>query len=161
MILAGVKKTSDKEVEEILAKKLSAKAFAKVLGIQPQTLTKAQSDGALVLPDDGFYVFGPALRAYLQWKDRSKSSVRAEDDSKIRKMKIRQMELEEAEKKGRLILFPAYREWVLVKIGRLAAMLMSLPARFTRDLGERKRLQKMISDIFDQFHKEIKSSQPS
>ena len=159
--MVGVKKTSDKEVEELLGKKLSLTAFAKVVGVPPQFITKAQNDGALALPDDGYFVFGPALRAWQQWKDRSKSSVRAEDDSKIRKMKIRQMELEEAEKRGELVPFPAYREWSLSKIGRLAAIIASLPPRYTRDMPERKRLQKLIEEVFDQFHKELQNNKPS
>ena len=159
--MAGPKKTPDAVIDGILSAKVSATAAAKLIGVPPVSLVKVQNEGLIKPEVDGFYVVGKFLRDWIAYMKLSKSSVRADDDSKIRKMKIRAMELEEAEKKGELIIFPDYREWNLSKVGRLAAMLASLPSRYTRDLPERKRLQKMIEDIFDQFHKELSSKKPS
>ena len=154
--MAPLKKTSDKEVEELLNKKLSLTAFAKVVGAQPQFITRAQNDGVLILPDDGYFVFGPALRAWQQWKDRSKSNVRAEDDSKIRKLRIQEMELEQAERSAELVPFMLIKEYIMEKIGKLNGDYQSLPARVTRDMALRKEIQKQITLIHKRFESNLK-----
>ena len=154
--IGSKKKTSDEDVEELLGRKISQGAAAKIVGVPVARISQVKHEAMLVQDADGYFILGDFIRNWIKYLNVSKSAARAEDDAAIRKLKIETLQAEAAERKGTMAPRRELLDLVYDREARLAAAYHGLPGRFTRDVKDRQRLLKMISDIEKKFHREIK-----
>ena len=154
--IGSKKKTSDEDVEELLSRKISQGAAAKIVGVPTARISQVKHEAMLVQDADGYFILGDFIRNWIKYINVSKSAARAEDDAAIRKLKIETLQAEAAERKGTMAPQRETLNWVLDRESRLNAAYLGVPGRFTRDVKDRQRLLKMFSEIQEKFHREIK-----
>ena len=156
--MAGApKKIPDEVIDNLISTEISQVAAAKLIGAPASMISKVQNEGFLKpTGKGGLYIVGDFIRDWIKYLQASKSAVRAEDDSKIRKLRIQEMELEQAERSAELVPFMLIKEYIMEKIGKLNGDYQSLPARVTRDMALRKEIQKQITLIHKRFESNLK-----
>lgn len=92
-----------------------------------------------------------AVRGYIRFlKEDERRSSKSASASRVQDSRAREIDLKVAEREGRLIDVVEHRELFAEVFGTLKAGLAGVPARVTRDMDHRRRLETEIDDILRQ-----------
>lgn len=92
-----------------------------------------------------------AVRGYIRFlKDENRRSSKSASASRVQDSRAREIDLKVAEREGRLIDVVEHRDIFAEVFGTLKAGLAGVPARVTRDMEHRRRLETEIDDILRQ-----------
>jgi hypothetical protein len=147
---------SKQELENQLTQKISRGQAARLLNLTRARISQAEHEGIITADTDGKFILEKLVHDWLHYVDSRKDESRIADEKRIRQLKIEALEREEGIANKTLVPRRATLDWVYDREARLAAAYHGLPGRFTRDVKERQRLLKMISDVEKKFHREIK-----
>jgi len=141
-----MKRTTTIDEAQLMDVTVSRATLARFLHTSRPTISRMEKDG-LLHPKGDKYVLHEAVA---DWK-ASNNAARLADDATIRQLKIEAMQRKADEDAGRLIPADKAKEWDMVNVGKLAATIKSIPARYTRDLKDRKRLGAMYDEAITEF----------
>lgn len=127
---------------------VTASALAQHLGVSRQYVARLADEQTIVRQDDGLFDQDAARLAYLNWlRSPERRSARSAADSKFTEAKTTLLEIRMQEKLGKLVPVEVLEDSVDIIVGMYRTELVSLPARFTRDVRERHRLEGLIREL--------------
>ena len=127
---------------------VSASALARHLGVTRQYVTRLADEGTIARQGDGLFHQDAARLAYLNWlRSPERRSARSEADAKFLAAKTALLEVRMMEKLGSLVPVELLDEMIDSIVGMYRTELAMLPARFTRDVRERHRLEALVRDL--------------
>lgn len=92
-----------------------------------------------------------AVRGYISFlKDEARRSSKSASASRVQDARAREIELKTAEREGRLMDVEEVREIVADWGGTLRTGLSSIPARLSRDMAFRRKIETEIDDVLRQ-----------
>jgi phage terminase Nu1 subunit (DNA packaging protein) len=122
-------------------------ALSKHLGVSRQYVEKLARDGVIERRPEGFDQDQARLQ-YLAWlRDPHRRSARAEADAELRRLKTLALQLKIEQEQGQLVEHSAMTEIIDEICGLVRSELAGLPARLTRDLQERRRIERAVDEI--------------
>lgn len=95
-----------------------------------------------------------ALRAAA---DDKKTTAHSSAVADLAATKARIAKMKEAQMRGELVNEAALLERVAGQLAKLGARLAAIPATFTRNLEERRRLEKLINEVRNDFARELQA----
>lgn len=122
---------------------------AAVLMITKQRLGQLQAMGYIPRSQvRGHVSLVGAVQGYIKFlKDEERKSSKVAAESRVRDARARELELRIAEREGRLVDINDVIAFETDVLGQLRAHLASLPARVTRDLEMREKIDRELNDI--------------
>ncbi len=136
---------------QFLNQKISGAMAARLLGITRARISQCEHEGIIHADSDGLFILKKLVTDWIEYQTSRKDERRLADDARIRQLKIEKLERDEAIAKKLLVPFPEYKEWSLKNVAPLMAEYTGLPSSFTRDIGERRRLDEHIRKIHTRF----------
>ena len=136
---------------QFLNQKLSRATAARLLDITRARISQCEHEGIIHADADGCFVLKNLIADWIEYQSNRKDDRRVADDARIRELKIRQLEIAEAEKTKLLVPFLVLKEWFLKNVAPLMVEYSGLPTSYTRDIDERKRLDGYIRKINARF----------
>lgn len=140
---------SDAAQAEAPAKGLiGAEQAARIIRVTPRRLQQLVADGYIKKTGRGQYSPIQVVHGYLDFKEEQiKQASRSADESELRRARIRQIEIQTAQLEGDLI--PAAEATAILDevIGIIRSGLAGMPARLTRDLDLRDKLEDGIDGV--------------
>lgn len=150
-----VKRIARKHDDEFLNRPISRVTAGKLLNVTPARISQLERTGTIQAGSNGKFIPTKLVADYFRYIEQRKSSARIADDAVIRKLKIEAMERKAEQDAGEWVPMAKVKQWDLELAGKLHGDYTSLPARFTRDVKDRRRLQAMVDDIHTKFCKSI------
>lgn len=126
------------------ANTITAEVAAKLIRLKERRFYQLVSEGWIKKP----YTVVSVVHGYLDFKeDAEKRAQLKAADNEVRRARAREIELRTAKSERELV--PAEEADALVQmiVGQITAKLQGLPARYTRDVTERNRLETLVDDI--------------
>lgn len=122
--------------------------LAKCLDVTATRVRQLAGEGIIPRSERGRYPFADCLVGFARYQRRLAAEPKTSDAAdRVRDLRAREIELRTAEKEGKLCASAEAVAAVDEVIGVLRSELTGLPSRFTRDLGERQRLESEIDGI--------------
>jgi hypothetical protein len=122
----------------VKAKIVSPTTLAAHLGVSRQYVEKLAADGVIERGPTGFDQDQSRLK-YISWlRDPRRRSARAEAEAELRQLKMTAL---------RLMEHAEHIEILDDLVGLVRTELAALPARLTRDLQERRRIERAVDEI--------------
>jgi hypothetical protein len=142
---------------EFLAQPISRDYAASLLNVTRGRISQLISMGVLKTRDDGKFPLGKLVSDWVDYQVSQKSSARQSDDAVIRQLKIEALKFKAQEKRREIVSLSWVKDYLIDIVGRYAVRIASVPSRFTRDLKDRERLQKMIEETHAKFLADIET----
>ena len=145
--------------KQLRGQRISRRMAARLLGVSRARISQLEQD-AIIHSSDGLLVLGQLLDDWFSHLQTRNTSARINDDGVLRKMKIDGLEMRVAAKEHGLIPADWVKAWVVALGDKLHELYKPVPARFTVDRADQKRLQRMIDDIHTDFVREVEKPFP-
>ena len=130
---------------------ISLDVAAKLLMLTPQRVNQLVREGFIPKASHGRYTVVGVVQGYIRFlKDEERRTSKSSADSRLKDIKAKREELRLARDERELILLADALFAIDEVAGAVALEVNNVPARFTRDLDERERLQ---AEIDDALHK--------
>ncbi len=124
------------------------------LKLSRQRLAQLVADGVIRREAPNKYRLIEVVHGYLDFmRDERSRANKSAADSRVRDARAQEIALRIGEKLGHLVAVEEFDEFVDAIAGIILSELGSLPARFTRDLGERRRLEAECNGILERLSK--------
>lgn len=132
---------------------ISAEQAAQLVELSTERLRQLVKEGFIPPPPKrGFYTLVGVVRGCLNfYRDTERRATKVAAESKVRDARAREIELRIAEREGRVIDLEDTQDVFMHMTGLLRSTLSGIPAAYTRDLAERRRLEALITHAIDQF----------
>ena len=96
----------------------------------------------------GIYNWKDAVKGILRWmKDENRRHHKGAAESRVSEAKVKDLEIRSQERLGNLVPLEVLEDSIDIVVGMYRAELVGLPASFTRDISERRRLEKLINEL--------------
>jgi hypothetical protein len=128
-----------------LDRRLSPQMAARLLNVDPSRISQLRRDGTIEAVG-GQFAAGKLVHDFIRYVEQRKTSARIDDDKKIRALRIEAMERKAKQDAGEWVPIDWMKETELTLCGKLLSHIVSVPARFTRDIKERRRLEAMLDE---------------
>jgi phage terminase Nu1 subunit (DNA packaging protein) len=125
----------------------SAQAAAGYCGVDPKRMRNLVDSGAIRRHPSGFIDLREAICAYADGLRREDLDRRSESTRKLQEIRIEEVKLNMATRQKELVPIEEAKELAVRIVGEVVSRLVGLPARVTRDLGERNELNRAIDAI--------------
>jgi len=123
------------------------------LGVSRMQINNLERKGHLH-PDRGErFNLQKANSEWCNYLKTRKTSQRMADDAKMRALKIEAMEFKNGEKLRKIT--EEYNKHQTERMWKLRNHVDAVPARYTRDVKERRKLEDMLHEAFDEFTKKL------
>jgi hypothetical protein len=143
---------------ELLDIRISPSVGARLLGLSKPAVDFAEKKGAFSRGSDGRYLLPDFIRGYILMVRNGRGSDRKAAQEKLINTRIKEAELKLAERTAELVpktqAFDTFTELTSSLIGKFDG----LPAQFTRNLIERRKLQKLINEIRNEWAVELRKA---
>jgi hypothetical protein len=137
-----------KEPEQQASGTIPMAQAALLLMISDERVRQLQRGGYIPRAEKGRVPLVGAVQGYIRFlKDEERRSQRTAAESRVRDARAREIELRTARDEQELIPAEEAVAYAQEVFGQLVSRLNGLPAQFTRDLDERRRLEAAIDDI--------------
>jgi len=137
-----------KEPASALDAALKTEQAASLIGVTVRRLQQLIQEGTIRRDGNGKLTVSAVVQGRLADKDREIEQIRLKAaDNDVRRAKARLLEMNLSEKQRELVPRDEAEEFVQLLIGEVVSRLQGLPARYTRDVSERRRLEDLISNI--------------
>jgi hypothetical protein len=129
---------------------ISAPQLAAFLGVSRAWVNRLVDDGVIARTESRRFHFGETIRAYIaHFKDEDRRSTKVAAESRVRDARAREIELRIATREHKLVDTEEAIAAVDDVIGVLRTGCVGLPARITRDLQLRRKIEQEIDAILD------------
>lgn len=135
----------------LMSAKCNKALAAQLLGLERQQISKLIANGRLSVDADGRFLLRNLIHQYLAVLRDDRRLGHTEADATLKQIKIEERQLALAEKRRDLLSRVAVKNFMIENVGALLAAIAAIPARFTRDLSERRRLEGMINEARNNF----------
>ena len=130
---------------------VNATSLARHLGLSRQFIDRLADDCVIERHDDGYDLDQSRLK-YLAWlRDPQRRSARAEANAQLRLLKAQALQLKIAVQLGELMEVAEHTEILEEVVGLFRSELACLPARLTRDLQERRRIEQTVNEVLQRI----------
>lgn len=128
---------------------VSVPVLALVLGMSERRVAQCVAENIIPPPvAKGKYLLVASVNAYIAWqRDDQRRHTKSAAQSRVADARAREIEIRTAERERELIPLTDALAHTNEVIGGMVARLEGLPAAFTRDLGERRKLETLIDAI--------------
>jgi hypothetical protein len=142
---------------------VNATQLARHLGLSRQFVNRLADDRIIERHADGFDQDQSRLR-YMAWlRDPQRRSAKAEADAQLRRLKAEALELKIAREAGELMVYAEHCEIIDEICALVRWELEALPARLSRDIIERRRIELAINEtlnrLADQLEERAKAAE--
>jgi hypothetical protein len=120
---------------------------SELLSITPTQFGMVVANGFIPAQPDGRYLVRDCVAGYLRYRLDSGQQERRERDSRLAQIKIAERSLHLAERRGQLFNLSASVAFLNELCGELFGMIDGVPAEYSRDLKERKRLAAILDRV--------------
>ena len=131
---------------------------AELFHVTPAHIVHLTRAGALSANDSGSYRLGTLTYEFLKKSLADQRFGRTDADQEAKRLKIEQMRLALQVQRGELVELDEVFDAVDVTVGKLFSELESLPAMYTRDLKERKKLLGILNSIRKRYAVDLRKS---
>ena len=136
------------EPESPLDAALKTEQAASLIGVTDRYVRQLVQEGRIKRDANGVLTVFAVVSGYLEAKDREIEQIRLKAaDNEVRRAKASLLNMSLAEKQRELVPRDETEEFVGLLIGEIVSRLQGLPARYTRDVSERRRLEDLISNV--------------
>jgi hypothetical protein len=128
---------------------ISAAVAAKLIGVTPQWLTTLERGGYITKVSRGQYNLVNVVQGYIKYlKDEDRSSKKTAGDTRLKDMRAAEVEQRMMERQNTLKIAALEAAMAIFDeaAGGLKADLLSIPARVTKDIPLRRRIEAEIND---------------
>lgn len=137
-----------KPVRQRKAATVTATTLAQHLGLSRQRIMGLAEEQVIVRQDDGRFDQDAARLSYLDWlRDPARRSARSEAESAFVTAKTRLLEIRTQERLGQLVPVEVMTDSIDIIVALYRTELAGLPASFTRDIAERRRLDRLVHEL--------------
>lgn len=137
-----------KEPASALDASLTTEQAASLIGVTDRYIRQLMQDGRFKRDANGVLTVFAVVRGYIEAKDQEIEQARLKAaDNEVRRAKAKEINLRIAEKERELVPRDEVEALVQLVVGEIVSRLQGLPARFTRDINERRRLEQLVYDI--------------
>lgn len=127
---------------------IGAEQAARIIRVTPRRLQQLVADGYIKKTGRGQYSPIQVVHGYLDFKEEQiRQASRSADESELRRARIRQIEIQTAQLEGDLILAADAMAILDEVIGVIRSGFAGMPARLTRDLDLRDKLEDGIDGV--------------
>lgn len=135
---------------------VGADQAARLIRVTPRRLQQLAAEGYIKKFGRGQYSLVQVVQGYLDFKDEQiKQASRSADESELRRARIREIEIRTAQLEGDLILAADAMAILDEVIGVIRSGFSGMPARLTRDLDLRDKLEDGIDGVLRAAAKRI------
>lgn len=133
----------------------TATEMGRHLDLSRQRIVALADEGVIPREADGTFPVDACRIGYLRWlRDPARRSAKSAADGKFVEAKTRLLEIRTMEKLGQLVPAELLDEMVDLITGLYRSELNTLPAQFTRDIRERRRLEDLIRKMLHRIANE-------
>ena len=130
---------------------ISTARVAKLLGVTPVRVRQLVTEGYIEKAGRDRIVIEVAVQGYLRFRNEAdRRSSKSASASRVQDARAREIDLKVAEREGRLIDVVEHRDLFAECFGTLKAGLAGVPARLTRDMSFRRKIEQEIDDVLRQ-----------
>jgi phage terminase Nu1 subunit (DNA packaging protein) len=120
---------------------------AKLLMVTPEWIRRLSKDGWIAKTDRGRYRVVDVVQGYIRFlKDEARRSSKTASHSRLQDIRTRKEELAVAQAERELVPLAEAMTLVDEVAGAVVARVNAIPARVTRNIGERALLQREVDD---------------
>jgi hypothetical protein len=132
---------------------ITAQQAANIVGVTPVTMGQLVKAGWIKPAESGLYEAVTFIRGWTAYKDelRKRARTKMGAASRIQEARALEIELRTARDAGELVELSAAIAFAQSIAGETRAVFGALPARFTRDLEMRAKLETMVNEGFNQI----------
>lgn len=126
---------------------ITAEVAAKLLRVSVRRLYQLVEEGWIQKQDGKFTVVG-VVHGYLDLKEHAeKQALQKAADNEVRRARAREIELRTAKAERDLVPLEEAEAFVQMVIGEIVSRLQGLPARASRDIHEREKLEGIVDAL--------------
>jgi hypothetical protein len=141
-------KKSAGDAPEAQAQGLRIEQAAALIRVSVRRVQQLMQEGWIKRDAKGGLSVVAVVHGYLDAKDKEIEQIRLKAaDNEVRRAKAREINIRIAEKERELVPRDEAEEFVQLLIGETVSRLQGLPARYTRDVNERRRLDQLTGEI--------------
>lgn len=119
--------------------------MAKILGITPRRLNQLALEGVLVPQSRGVFPIAENVKRFMEYRvSLAADSAAPSTQDRLNEQRLKSLQIKQAKEDGRLITVQEALNAFDEATGRFLQCLSGLPARITRDVAERRRIEKII-----------------
>jgi len=124
---------------------------ALLLMISEERIRQLQKASYIPRSEKGRVPLVGAVQGYIRFlKDDERRASKTAADSRVRDARAREIELRTAKEEAELVPFDEAQHFVNGVIGLFMSLLNGMPAEFTRDVDERRRLEAILDRVRSQ-----------
>jgi phage terminase Nu1 subunit (DNA packaging protein) len=132
----------------VIPKEISTQEAAALLEITPHRLRQLIAEGHIAQAKRAKVGLVGAVQGYIRFlKDDTRRSSKSASASRVQDARAREIDLKIAEREGRLIDAVEHRDLFAESFGIIKSGLDSIPARVTRDMALRRKIETEIDDV--------------
>jgi hypothetical protein len=118
------------------------------LGLSRQRVVQLADEGVIGGLDDGGFDETACRLKYLDWlRSSERRSARSAVEAEFLRAKTVALEIRTEERLGNLVPRQVLEDAIDIIVGMYRAELGGLPASFTRDVSERRRLERLVNEL--------------
>jgi hypothetical protein len=141
-------KTGNRNIDDLADVVISTKLACVLLKLTQPRLSQLEAAGWITRVAPGRWRLLDLVQGYVaSLKDDTKRSSQTATLSRVQEARAKEIEARTARDAGQTIAMSDALELVDVVVGGLKADLDGLPARFTRDMVERRKLEAEVNDV--------------
>ena len=125
---------------------VSTSEICALAGLSKQRLSQLASAGIIHQNAKDCWPLAATMRALFA-DARSRSAAHSEAKGRMEVARAKALELKVAREEGKVAPLQDWRDALVTIIGKVVAALVALPHRYTRDLGERARLESLVDEL--------------
>ena len=127
---------------------VTTQVICQLLVMSRQRLEQLVNDGVIKRHSKGHFVLVDTIQAYVKWmRDDARRSSKSAADSRVRDARAHEIEIRTAERMGRLVAIEDFFAMIEGLVGIFRSEVGGLPARVTRDLTLRKKLEQETNEL--------------
>lgn len=147
----GAAKRPAKAAPDPCLAEVSTARAAKLLGVTPVRIRQLIAEGYIAKTGRDRIVLEVAVQGYLRFRnDDNRRSSKSASASRVQDARAREIDLKVAEREGRLVDIVEHIDLFAEVFGALKAGLAGVPARLTRDMSFRRKIEQEIDDVLRQ-----------
>lgn len=135
--------------KSIAAAEISLAEAAEITGLTKQWLNRLNRDGYVLKSARGRYLLANVVQGYVRFlKDEDRRTSKSASASRVQDARAAEIEFRIAREKGQLIETAEAIAFVDEALGLLKSEFDGMPARLTRDVEFRRKIETQIDDVF-------------
>lgn len=133
---------------------ISFETASKILGITRRRVSQLVEEGFIAKRSRGTTTIADAAQGYSRyWQEKAMAETKTSAESRVRDARAREIEMRNEERMRKLIPIEDHTAVVDYVVGAVHVAFNSIPARLTRDIEQRRKIEVEIDGAFKQIAK--------